>query len=201
MKTVRPDGAKIQKFRESLGWTQDLLAEKSGYSTRTVRKSEAGELLSIRTAIDIAMALDVELSEVISRSDLESLVAKNRLLVESALESLAKNNIGDFLSCLSDDIDIHLSGPAGSIYVGDFEGKASLRDLILKSWQANNLNLACNVTEWILNGSHVIVFGSLYLDGGKGDGVLLNQWCLSIRIQDALICNVRHYSTSCSLAF
>lgn len=50
-------GERIKYYRSILGWTQDELARRSGYSDRLIRKAEGGHSLSFETLKNLAQAL------------------------------------------------------------------------------------------------------------------------------------------------
>ena len=58
--TIRPDGAKIRRWRDERCWSQDDLAAKSGVSLRTVQRVENGEAAARDTLASIAAAFDVD---------------------------------------------------------------------------------------------------------------------------------------------
>ena len=47
------DAEKLLQLRQSLGWTQDDAAEKSGYTSRLIRKIEAGGTVKPSTLLDV----------------------------------------------------------------------------------------------------------------------------------------------------
>jgi len=47
------DAAKLLELRQSLGWTQDDAAKKSGYTSRLIRKIEAGGAVKPSTLLDV----------------------------------------------------------------------------------------------------------------------------------------------------
>jgi transcriptional regulator with XRE-family HTH domain len=57
LRTEQVCGAQVKYFRNLLGWTQDELARRSGYSDRLIRKAEGGRTLSIETINNIAESL------------------------------------------------------------------------------------------------------------------------------------------------
>ena len=57
LRTEQVCGAQVKYFRHLLGWTQDELARRSGYSDRLIRKAEGGRTLSIETINNIAESL------------------------------------------------------------------------------------------------------------------------------------------------
>ncbi len=56
---IRPDGRKMRQLREERGWTQEELAERVGYSKRTIENAEAGRRVRWKTLQDFAQALNV----------------------------------------------------------------------------------------------------------------------------------------------
>ena len=54
---INTNGHTIRNLRNQRGWTQRELASRAGYTERLIRKAEAGGVLGIQTAIDIAEAL------------------------------------------------------------------------------------------------------------------------------------------------
>lgn len=53
------NGRKLRELRMALGWTQEELAARSGYSTRLIRKAESCQALRRRTIIDLAETLSM----------------------------------------------------------------------------------------------------------------------------------------------
>jgi len=57
---------KIKEYREALGWTQEQLAEKCGYSNKTISAYELGKRARIPTLRKIAAALKVAASDLLT---------------------------------------------------------------------------------------------------------------------------------------
>ena len=55
--SVSVNGARVRELRVSLGWTQERLAERAGYTPRVVRKMERGGSVRRQTLDDVADAL------------------------------------------------------------------------------------------------------------------------------------------------
>lgn len=49
--------SKVREERQALGWSQELLAKKTGVDVRTIRRLEAGERVAARTVADVRAAL------------------------------------------------------------------------------------------------------------------------------------------------
>jgi transcriptional regulator with XRE-family HTH domain len=56
-RTEQVCGEQVKYFRHLLGWTQDELARRSGYSDRLIRKAEGGRTLALETINNIAESL------------------------------------------------------------------------------------------------------------------------------------------------
>lgn len=54
--STKVDGPKLRRLRESLGWTQEMAAERSGYSCRLIRKLESGGPVDCQTLSDVMEA-------------------------------------------------------------------------------------------------------------------------------------------------
>jgi ketosteroid isomerase-like protein/DNA-binding XRE family transcriptional regulator len=65
----RADGKKIQILRDARDWTQEQLAYIAGYSIKTIWKAEASGELKRQTLNDIAIALGVELSDIVANPE------------------------------------------------------------------------------------------------------------------------------------
>lgn len=57
---IRPDSAKIKRWREERGWSQEHLAELAGIGVRTVQRIETGEAASQESVMALAAAFDVD---------------------------------------------------------------------------------------------------------------------------------------------
>jgi len=57
LRTEKVCGDQVKYFRNLLGWTQNELAKRSGYSDRLIRKAEGGRTLAIETINNLAESL------------------------------------------------------------------------------------------------------------------------------------------------
>ena len=199
MKSIRTKGMKIKEKREVLGWTQEKLASKSGYSSRTIRKAEAGRKLSVQTLIDISEALEIDLFEIIGSSDFDRIATRNRHIVEKAIDAICQENIGVFMSTLTDDVTVYLSGPKGSVFSGIFNDKSEVRNLISKSRGALIWDMLPVFQRWIVSGDCVVVWGTLAQRKDSPQSHQLGGWCINFRLEEGLIREIRHYSDNSSL--
>lgn len=62
---VRPDGEKIKRLRNERAWTQTQLAKVAGKDARTIQRVEAGHHASHDTLLGLAVALDVDVKEIL----------------------------------------------------------------------------------------------------------------------------------------
>ncbi len=76
---------KIQKLRDTKGWTQEHLARASGLSLRTIQRLEAGKGVSKETIMSVGASLEVSPAEIIGQNSL----GKFRVIVVSLLVMLA----------------------------------------------------------------------------------------------------------------
>ncbi|MEL6663727.1 MAG: helix-turn-helix domain-containing protein [Pseudomonadota bacterium] len=58
---IRPDSAKIKRWRTERGWSQEHLAELAGIGVRTLQRIETGEPASKDSVAALAAAFDVDL--------------------------------------------------------------------------------------------------------------------------------------------
>lgn len=58
---IRPDSAKLKRWRLERGWSQEHLAELAGIGVRTVQRIETGEPASQDTVAALAAAFDVDI--------------------------------------------------------------------------------------------------------------------------------------------
>ena len=127
----RAHGEKIAALRMELGWTQDQLALKAGYSDRLIRKAEAGQSLSAATLTVLAQTFQQHGLEV-TAADLElGPVAIARRFIECMYTE--KANIIDALSSfISEDVVVHF---AGDMNVFPFAGSHLGKDAARKAFQ------------------------------------------------------------------
>ncbi|WP_242359706.1 helix-turn-helix domain-containing protein [Lactococcus petauri] len=62
---------RVSKLRKEKGWTQEILAEKSYVTVRTIQRLEAGEDVSLDTLTSISNALSVRISDLFESIDKE----------------------------------------------------------------------------------------------------------------------------------
>ena len=75
-------GERLKYYRKLLGWTQEELASRSGYSDRLIRKAEGGHTLSYDTIQNLAQTLSSK-SKTLKAYDLISSPQRNaRLLID-----------------------------------------------------------------------------------------------------------------------
>ena len=58
---IRLDYAKIKRWREERGWSQEHLAELAGIGVRTVQRIESGDAASQESVMALAAAFDVDI--------------------------------------------------------------------------------------------------------------------------------------------
>ncbi|MCA9512571.1 MAG: helix-turn-helix transcriptional regulator [Myxococcales bacterium] len=63
------DRARLAALRDRRGWSQEELARAAGLSTRTVQRLESGAAASLETRKALAAAFDVELDELVARTE------------------------------------------------------------------------------------------------------------------------------------
>ncbi len=119
----RCHGAKVAALRNQLGWTQEMLAEKAGYSDRLIRKAEAGGSVSAGTLTALAKTFQEHGVQVLA-ADLEmDAVAVAREFIEGMYTE--KANVVDALAeHIADDVVFHFAGdPNVFPFAGTHEGK------------------------------------------------------------------------------
>ena len=70
MSFFRIDGDRLRAFRIERGWTQKILAQRTGFSLATIGKLERGRPVRANTVYTVATALDVPVSDLTSDWDL-----------------------------------------------------------------------------------------------------------------------------------
>ncbi|MGN1418884.1 MAG: helix-turn-helix domain-containing protein [Acutalibacteraceae bacterium] len=95
-------GARIRQFRKEKGWTQAVLAEKSGIEPSNISHIERGATkLSLPTLVSIANALEVTTDELVYAS----LVKREHILTDS-ISSLLSDCNGDELQAIEQMITV-----------------------------------------------------------------------------------------------
>ena len=70
MSFFRIDGNRLRAFRIERGWTQKILAHRTGFSLATIGKLERGRPVQANTVYTVAIALGVPVSDLTSDWDL-----------------------------------------------------------------------------------------------------------------------------------
>lgn len=128
----RCHGEKIASLRTKIGWTQEELAAKAGYSDRLIRKAEAGQSVSAATLTVLAQTFQLHGLQV-TAADLEmESVAIARRFIECMYTE--KANIIDALSSyIAEDFVVHF---AGDMNVFPFAGTHLGKDAARRAFQA-----------------------------------------------------------------
>lgn len=117
------NGETIAALRKSLGWTQAVLAEKSGFTERLIRKAESGNSLRRSSLIVIAQTLTEGLGHEIVFEDLvNDPVAKARAFIVAMY--LEKHNVVRATKrFIDEDILAHFAGdPRIFPFAGSHQG-------------------------------------------------------------------------------
>lgn len=69
---IRPDAAKIKRWREERHWSQEHLAELAGIGTRTVQRIENGEAATKETMMSLAAAFAVDVAALTYDPDVQA---------------------------------------------------------------------------------------------------------------------------------
>lgn len=115
-------GPSFVDCRRERGWSQDELARRSGYSTRVIRKAEAGGSLKTETLQDFCAAF----SQSGQRVDISRLTCSTLQVAQKIVHSYDHFGI-DMLKhcgeCLTEDIVYHIhADPARVPYAGRWSG-------------------------------------------------------------------------------
>ncbi len=153
-------------LRERKGWTQHVLAEKSGYSERLISKVESGRPIS-RAAIEI-------LAETLSTDDdriyLEDLISDNVALAKEYVNAIyvhQKHAFEKIRHFLDDDVVFRVAGdPAVIPFAGEHRGLAEVERMVgvffsVLQAPANHDHTACY--SYLAQGKDVIVWGQSWL--------------------------------------
>lgn len=63
-------GARVKEFRESLEWSQVVLAKQTGVDVRTIQRIEAGKgTINLRTIFALAEALYISTEDLFNRTE------------------------------------------------------------------------------------------------------------------------------------
>ncbi|MEO0466148.1 MAG: helix-turn-helix domain-containing protein [Pseudomonadota bacterium] len=101
---IRPDSAKIRRWREERGWSQEHLAELAGLGVRTIQRIENGDPASQDSVTALAAAFNVDVLA----------MTKN---VEAEAEKLASQKNQKARDALRLSFGIHLASYAFGIVV------------------------------------------------------------------------------------
>ncbi|MCA9262171.1 MAG: helix-turn-helix transcriptional regulator, partial [Planctomycetales bacterium] len=123
MNHYRANGERITRLRHVRNWTQERLAAAAGYSERTIRNVESEVAVSLQTLVDIAGTLDVELCEIMTLEEYQSIVKPNRAAVERIIDCLVTKNVDGILNEVADDVVFRYAGPVELPYAGVCHGK------------------------------------------------------------------------------
>lgn len=139
----------IASLRKTKGWTQEVLAEKSGISLRTIQRLESGQETSLDTLRLVAEALEVSISDLfkkdedntnkdeIERYSREVAVQMNRRKSDNELFKIGRVFFFIFIIFLSFVISLmpkSIQGVAGITWVGILLTSFSIIKYIRLSW-------------------------------------------------------------------
>ncbi|PQO28003.1 hypothetical protein C5Y96_16635 [Blastopirellula marina] len=123
----RCNGQQVASLRNQLGWTQEVLAVKAGYSDRLIRKAEAGQSVSAATLTVLAQTFQQHGLQV-TAADLEMEAAAIARRFIECMYTETTGVIDAMSEFISDDIVIHFSGdPQVFPFAGTHEGKDAAR--------------------------------------------------------------------------
>ena len=70
---VRSVGRRVAVARRAGGWTQEQVAERAGFSIKYLQRIEGGrENLTIKSLVDLAAVLEIDVAEFFMRSDTDT---------------------------------------------------------------------------------------------------------------------------------
>ena len=81
--SVFVDGLQLRQLRQSLRWTQEQAAEKSGYTDRLIRKLERGGPVNVQTLKDVVEAYGASSVELLSVTAESFIREQTRTMMES----------------------------------------------------------------------------------------------------------------------
>jgi len=123
----RCNGAKVVALRNQLGWTQEDLAEKAGYSDRLIRKAEAGHTVSAVTLTTLAEAFQQH-GVLVTSAELEmGPIAIARRFIE-CMYTETTGVIDAMTEYVSEDVVVHFAGDMNVFpFAGSHQGKDAAR--------------------------------------------------------------------------
>ncbi|WP_270336732.1 helix-turn-helix domain-containing protein [Streptococcus infantarius] len=154
----------IASLRKSKGWTQEILAEKSGISLRTIQRLESGQDVSLDTLRLIAEALEVSVNELfvtfeddtnkdkIERYSREIEEQRNHRKADNQLFQVGKIFALILIVSLAFIVSLlpeSFQGIAGLIWVGILFSSFSIIRYIKYSWWELKLNQKYPLTRGI----------------------------------------------------
>lgn len=123
----RCNGSQVVLLRNQLGWTQEELAAKAGYSDRLIRKAEAGQSVSAATLTVLAQTFQQQGLRV-TAADLEMEAAAIARCFIECMYTETTGVIDAMSAFISDDVVIHFAGdPQIFPFAGTHEGKDAAR--------------------------------------------------------------------------
>lgn len=166
----KPDGrslacnGEIVRFhRANLGWTQQQLADKAGYSSRVIAKAEADGSLSPATIEHLADALSVPDRPVYP----EDLIFAPKAIARRIIENYARYERDCTEHCiefLADDMQLVVPGdPALLPFCGVYQGLDGFRQFcrnFFSVMQRHDKELIVRTMRVFAEGNHVVVLAS-----------------------------------------
>lgn len=116
----------FRKLRQECGYTQQRLAEISGYTDRLIRKAESGGYLNTETIEDLCDALSVE-GKVVHPTDITTDNSSAAVGFVSQLLGIGENTSDDFLDGISSSTSLTCSGDSEKCpLTGVWRGKTKI---------------------------------------------------------------------------
>lgn len=94
---IRPDAAKIKRWREERFWSQEHLADLAGLGLRTVQRIENGDPASRESVMALAAAFNVDVMALTVNEKTEAAVERE----QKAKKALAALRLGFFINLAS----------------------------------------------------------------------------------------------------
>ena len=135
MRGVIADGERIRSARLGRGLTQEQLAVSADVDVKTVRKAEQGKRLDVDTLASLALALQIDVAELMtSDGSPEHREQVRRQVVERWVVAWDAQDIDALLDLYHEDAVMHLPGGPGIPFGGRFAGKAAIRQCNEQAW-------------------------------------------------------------------
>jgi transcriptional regulator with XRE-family HTH domain len=131
MRGIQIDVARFRQLRRARGLTQPELARLAGVSERTVRNAESGRRIRLEFLRYLALALGIEVTDVIHDHDELRTALLEQRRVDHILTAIAaltsERDVSEYISLATRNLSLNMLGPPEVPFCGEFRGSDGIR--------------------------------------------------------------------------